>query len=65
MAAKKPKTFSDEAAGRQKGALGEFVAFAFQNKKWWLTPVIVLLLVASALIILGGTGVAPFIYSIF
>jgi hypothetical protein len=65
MGDKKPKAFSEEAAGRQRGALAEFLTFAFQNKKWWLTPIIVLLLVASALIVLGGSGVAPFIYSLF
>jgi hypothetical protein len=65
MADKKPNTFSEEASGEQKGALAEFIAFVFQNKKWWLTPIIVLLILASALIILGGSGVAPFIYSLF
>ena len=65
MPDKKPNTFREQAAGKQKGALREFLTFALQNKKWWLTPIIVLLILVSALIILGGSGVAPFIYSIF
>ncbi len=65
MSAKKPTSFSQQAAGKQKSAFGEFLTFALQNKKWWLTPIILLLIIVSALIILGGSGVAPFIYSLF
>jgi len=65
MAEKTPPTFSEQAAGKQRGALADFLAFLLQNKKWWLTPIVVLLLLVSALIVLGGSGVAPFIYSLF
>jgi hypothetical protein len=58
-------TFSEKAAGKQKNAAAEFLAFVFQNKKWWLTPIIVLLVLICVLVILGGSGVAPFIYSLF
>jgi hypothetical protein len=61
----KDNAFSKEAAGKQKGPLAEFVSFALNNKKWWLTPVIVVLLLVAVLAVLGGTGVAPFIYSLF
>lgn len=44
--------------------LGEFGAFAWQNKAWWIIPVVVLLLLLGALII-SGQVVAPFIYTIF
>ena len=65
MSDKKPTSFSQQSSEKQKSALGEFLTFALQNKKWWLTPIILLLLAVSALIILGGSGVAPFIYSLF
>ena len=61
----KQTKFSEEAAGRQKGALAEFLDFALHNKKWWLTPILVLLVLVGVLIVLGGSGVAPFIYSLF
>jgi hypothetical protein len=35
------------------------------NKKWWLTPVILALVILGAIIILGGTAAAPFIYTLF
>ena len=65
MDQKPPSEFQQKAAGRQPGFAAQFLDFALHNKKWWLTPILVLLVLASALIILGGSGVAPFIYSIF
>jgi lipopolysaccharide transport system permease protein len=35
------------------------------NKKWWLTPIILVLLLFGALIILGSSTYAPFIYTLF
>jgi hypothetical protein len=35
------------------------------NKKWWLVPIIAMLLMFGLLILLSSTGVAPFIYTLF
>jgi hypothetical protein len=35
------------------------------NKKWWLTPIILVLLLFGALVIMGGSSYAPFIYTLF
>ncbi|MEI7901769.1 MAG: DUF5989 family protein [bacterium] len=35
------------------------------NKKWWLTPIIVVLLLLGVLIMISGTVAAPFIYTLF
>ncbi len=36
------------------------------RKKWWLTPIILFLLLLGALIFLtSGSAVAPFIYTLF
>ena len=53
------------AAGRGTGIVAEFWHFVKQNKKWWLAPTIVILLLVSMLLVLGGTAVAPFIYTLF
>jgi len=45
--------------------VGEFVAFLRANKKWWLAPLLLALLGLGALVFLGGTAVAPFIYTLF
>jgi hypothetical protein len=58
-------SFSKQAEGKQKGTVAEFLSFAAHNKKWWLTPIIVVLVLVGVLAVLGGSGVAPFIYSLF
>jgi hypothetical protein len=40
-------------------------SFIAHNKKWWLTPIILVLLAFGVLIALGGTAAAPFIYTLF
>ena len=57
--------FQRLAAGKQRGFLAQFLDFALDNKRWWLLPILVVVLLASLLIVLGGSGVAPFIYTIF
>ncbi|MCU0782552.1 MAG: DUF5989 family protein [Verrucomicrobia bacterium] len=47
------------------GFFCELWGFLRQNKKWWLLPILVLLLLFAALIFLSGTGLAPFIYTLF
>ena len=48
------------------GLLSELWAFMRVRKKWWLMPVlIVLLLVGSLLVFAQGSALAPFIYTIF
>ncbi|MBI3882123.1 MAG: hypothetical protein HY301_18945 [Verrucomicrobia bacterium] len=56
-----------EKAGEQiEGSLvGEFFLMLRQNKKYWLVPLIAVLLLFGLLIILGATGAAPFIYTLF
>jgi hypothetical protein len=57
--------FRRESERKSKGSLAQFVAFVFQNKKWWLIPIVTLLLLVAVLVALGGSGVAPFIYTLF
>ena len=41
-------------------------AFMRERKKFWLAPIIVVLVFLGALIVLGqGSAVAPFIYTLF
>ena len=44
--------------------LGEFGEFAWHNKAWWLVPLVLVLLIMTALIV-SGQAVAPFIYTLF
>jgi hypothetical protein len=58
-------SFSGRAGGKRRGFLAEFLHFAAHNKKWWLAPILILLLLLGILVLAGGTGAAPFIYSLF
>jgi hypothetical protein len=44
----------------------ELWAFMRVRKKWWLGPILVTMVLLSALIVLTqGSAVAPFIYALF
>jgi len=44
----------------------EFWEFLRVRKKWWLAPIVIILILFGALIILTeGSAVAPFIYVLF
>jgi hypothetical protein len=47
------------------GFLRELWGFMAQNKKWWLLPILIVLLLFGLLIIFSGSGLAPFIYTLF
>ena len=64
---KPEKTEFEKAAAEQRrtSLLGDLWGFLKQNKKWWLIPILVVLLLFSLLILLSGTALAPFIYTLF
>lgn len=44
----------------------EFLQFLKENRKWWLFPIILFLLLLGALLVLTeGSALAPFIYTLF
>ena len=46
--------------------LKDMLGFFMQRKKYWLLPIILILLVFGALIVLtSGSAIAPFIYTLF
>lgn len=46
--------------------LNDLWQFLRERKKFWLMPMIVVLLLLGVLIVIGGSSaIAPFIYSIF
>ena len=57
--------FADQAEQSSPGIIREFVDFLRYSKKWWLTPILLVLLLVGTLIVLGGTAAAPFIYTLF
>jgi hypothetical protein len=46
--------------------LGEFSRFMWARKKFWMIPLMLMLVACGALIVLAeGSAVAPFIYTLF
>ena len=66
MSQDEPKT-DFEAAGQEQqlSLVEEFVLFITENKKWWLIPILLVLGMVGLLVVLGSTGAAPFIYTLF
>lgn len=62
-----PNQNFDEMAAQTKsgGIVSEFTSFMRDNAKWWLIPFLVVFGLLGLIIVLGGTGVAPFIYAMF
>ncbi len=48
------------------GIIKELWGFLMKRKKWWLLPIIVMLVLLGLLIVLTeGSAIAPFIYTLF
>jgi hypothetical protein len=46
--------------------LGLLWAFLRVRKRWWLAPIMIMLLLLSALVVMTqGSAIAPFIYTLF
>lgn len=44
----------------------QFLTFLTRTGKWWLMPIVLLLLVLGALLVVAkGSALAPFIYTLF
>lgn len=58
--------FAETAQQQAEGSFfSDFWAFLVSSKKWWLIPVLVVLLFFSLIVLCTGTAVAPFIYTLF
>ncbi len=57
--------FCREAEQRRIGLVAEFWGFLKHNKKWWLLPILIVMVLIGLLIVLGSSGAAPFIYPLF
>lgn len=46
--------------------LKDLWGFLSERKKWWLLPIVIVLVLLGALLVLGqGSALAPFIYTVF
>ena len=61
-----PKRNDFENADERSGnLLTQMWQMLRQNKRYWLLPIVIVLLLLGVIIILGATSAAPFIYTLF
>ncbi len=52
--------------GANLGTVGEILRFLWARKLWWLTAMVVVLLLFGLLVVFAAaSGVGPFIYALF
>jgi hypothetical protein len=59
------RQFASGAGEARPGLVREFVDFLKNNKKWWLAPIVILIVLFGLLVLLSGTAAGPFIYTLF
>ena len=56
----------EQLAGKRRQSLSaEFWYFLMHTKKWWLLPIIIVMVLIGVLVMAGASGLAPFIYPLF
>jgi hypothetical protein len=57
--------FDDLAQQKRPSLAVEFWYFLKYNKKWWLLPILVTILLLGLLVLVGSSALAPFLYTVF
>ena len=57
--------FRRAAVQPRPGLVREFWEFLKHNKKWWLMPILIVILLIGLLVVLAGSGVGTFMYTVF
>jgi hypothetical protein len=57
--------FAEEAGKRDAGFVSEMWYFLGNNKRWWITPIVLVLLLVSVLVLIGGSAAGPLLYPLF
>lgn len=57
--------FEQLSQQKRMSLIAEFIEFLKHNKKWWLLPILIILLGLGLLVLLSSSAVAPFIYPLF
>jgi len=65
MSEKPENDFAAAAKEERKSFLREYMDFLIADKKYWMIPLSVVLLLLALVVVLGSTAAAPFIYTLF
>lgn len=56
------KDFAVAGKASERGLVGELLAFMKESNSWWMLPILIVFGILGAVLVLGATGVAPFLY---
>jgi hypothetical protein len=59
------KRFEKAATQGDQRLFFEYMSFLSKNKKYWLTPIVIVLLLIGVIVMLGGSVAGAFIYTLF
>lgn len=65
MQSDEQRQFLERAKRRRPGLTAEFWQLLRDHRRWWLTPIVIALLVLSLFALLSTSAAAPFIYTLF
>jgi hypothetical protein len=55
-----------QSTSQRFGIAGELFSFFWNNKRWWMVPILVTLFLFGVLLVLAqSSAIAPFIYTLF
>ena len=57
--------FARQGTMKRQSFFSEYLYFLKTNKKWWMLPLLLLMLAFGVLMVMASTGAAPFIYTLF
>ena len=56
---KEEKTFADLSNEAPQGFFKEVLYLLVSDRRWWLAPIVIAMLILGALVMLSSTGVVP------
>lgn len=62
---KRTNEFARHGEMKRGSFIGEFIHMVRSNRKWWMIPLILILVAFGVMMVLSSSGVAPFIYTVF
>jgi hypothetical protein len=60
-----PKDQTLAGRPRRSSLAAELLGFVAHHRKWWLLPILTVVLVLGLLVASGGSAIAPFLYAMF
>ena len=60
--AESAEAFAVAGQSKERGLLGELVSFMAETRSWWMLPLLIVFGLLGVVLVLGATGIAPFLY---